>query len=335
MWNRMMVDAQPDVTVGEYTSLVIRDSGEPAIAYYDATHRDLKLARKLPVGWALEIVDAGGAVGQHSSAVVLPSGKPAAAYRDADNASLLYATPPDLAPAPVSLTGPFTTRAWTELGGETVVENGPAYNQGFGQVGIERAFAAASTAFNATEEGHLRGAIGVRGEDGFDIGITPSCRDAGGEVTATIDVGVSAAHPSGSPLLADIAVIRRGDPGDDEDYLLQLMRGPTVVAEISPAAPGGQAVTVFAGESLTLGLSAVEVDDGDDGEGYDTFFEYRLVLLGGGSVPGDVNGDGVVDVLDLLEVLAAWGPCPGCPADINGDGVVNVLDLLEVLANWT
>jgi hypothetical protein len=40
-------------------------------------------------------------------------------------------------------------------------------------------------------------------------------------------------------------------------------------------------------------------------------------------------------VLDILEVLAAWGPCPGCPADLNGDGDVNVLDLLDVLAHWT
>jgi len=29
----------------------------------------------------------------------------------------------------------------------------------------------------------------------------------------------------------------------------------------------------------------------------------------GGECPEDVNGDGVVDVLDLLAVLAAWGPC--------------------------
>jgi Tol biopolymer transport system component len=26
--------------------------------------------------------------------------------------------------------------------------------------------------------------------------------------------------------------------------------------------------------------------------------------------PPDINGDGIVDVLDLLELLAAWGPCP-------------------------
>jgi hypothetical protein len=49
--------------------------------------------------------------------------------------------------------------------------------------------------------------------------------------------------------------------------------------------------------------------------------------------PADINGDSVVDVLDLLAVLAVWGAGSG-PADINGDGVVNVLDLLEVLAVW-
>jgi hypothetical protein len=49
--------------------------------------------------------------------------------------------------------------------------------------------------------------------------------------------------------------------------------------------------------------------------------------------PADTNGDGVVDVLDLLDVLAVWGATGG-PQDINGDGIVNVLDLLEVLGAW-
>ncbi len=56
-------------------------------------------------------------------------------------------------------------------------------------------------------------------------------------------------------------------------------------------------------------------------------------------IPGDVDGDGVVDVLDLIAVLSAWGPCPPppdeCPADVNGDGTVDVLDLLVVLSNWS
>jgi hypothetical protein len=48
----------------------------------------------------------------------------------------------------------------------------------------------------------------------------------------------------------------------------------------------------------------------------------------------DINGDGVVDVVDFLDLLAVWGPCPGCPADINRDGVVNVVDFLILLADW-
>ena len=51
-------------------------------------------------------------------------------------------------------------------------------------------------------------------------------------------------------------------------------------------------------------------------------------------VAGDINHDGVVDTIDLLVMLGAWGPCPGCPADLTGDGVVNVEDLLVTLANW-
>ena len=46
----------------------------------------------------------------------------------------------------------------------------------------------------------------------------------------------------------------------------------------------------------------------------------------------DITGDSVVDVLDLLKVLAQWGTAGS--ADITGDGVVDVLDLLEVLAAW-
>ena len=54
-------------------------------------------------------------------------------------------------------------------------------------------------------------------------------------------------------------------------------------------------------------------------------------------VPGDLNGDGVVNVQDLLQLLSEWGNCPAkgpCPADITGDGVVGVNDLLDLLANW-
>ena len=51
--------------------------------------------------------------------------------------------------------------------------------------------------------------------------------------------------------------------------------------------------------------------------------------------PGDVNGDGSVDLTDLVAVLAAWGPCEDCPADLDGDGEVGISDLIAVLAAWS
>lgn len=53
-------------------------------------------------------------------------------------------------------------------------------------------------------------------------------------------------------------------------------------------------------------------------------------------LPGDVNLDGGVNVLDLLAVISAWGPhIPGGPpADFNNDGLINVSDLLIVINNW-
>ncbi len=54
---------------------------------------------------------------------------------------------------------------------------------------------------------------------------------------------------------------------------------------------------------------------------------------------GDVTGDGVVNVSDLLAVISSWGPCaaPLCAGDIappGGDGLVNVADLLMVISSW-
>lgn len=58
--------------------------------------------------------------------------------------------------------------------------------------------------------------------------------------------------------------------------------------------------------------------------------------------PGDivpVPGDGLVNVQDLLQMLADWGGCFGscensCRSDLNGDCMVNVVDLLILLGQW-
>ncbi len=57
-------------------------------------------------------------------------------------------------------------------------------------------------------------------------------------------------------------------------------------------------------------------------------------------LPGDVDGNGVVDGLDLTAVMTAWETRPGDPlwdpdADLDGNDLVDGLDLTEVISNWT
>lgn len=61
---------------------------------------------------------------------------------------------------------------------------------------------------------------------------------------------------------------------------------------------------------------------------------YVLRPIGEGAV--GLSSDRAISVDDLLSLLDAWGECPpdnDCPADLNKDGVVDLLDLLELLSN--
>jgi hypothetical protein len=77
-------------------------------------------------------------------------------------------------------------------------------------------------------------------------------------------------------------------------------------------------------------------------------FSFSIVFNGGSYLLGDVNKDGVVNLLDLAIIAAAYGShCanyhyPGEPAspnwnpnaDVNNDGVVNLLDLMIVAGEY-
>lgn len=67
------------------------------------------------------------------------------------------------------------------------------------------------------------------------------------------------------------------------------------------------------------------------------FDERRLlgtVTLNLDLIPGDVNGDNVIDDADLLEILFNFGNNTTAPVDVNADGVVDDADLLIVLFNF-
>ncbi|RKU23026.1 hypothetical protein C6500_02635 [Candidatus Poribacteria bacterium] len=73
-----------------------------------------------------------------------------------------------------------------------------------------------------------------------------------------------------------------------------------------------------------------------DGLGYDNDTPKNISLGTPGypheTIVGDANGDGIVNILDLVLVASQIGQSSGTDADMNGDGSVNIQDLV-VIAN--
>jgi hypothetical protein len=116
----------------------------------------------------------------------------------------------------------------------------------------------------------------------------------------------------------------------------------TIVAEdpIASAAGGWIADRAFAipqsiprGRAYTLTLSVVPNGAASAVVGID-----NIDIMIAPSIPSDVNGDGCVDVDDLIAVILAWGACPAppqpCDADADDNGAVDVDDLIVVILGW-
>jgi len=94
----------------------------------------------------------------------------------------------------------------------------------------------------------------------------------------------------------------------------------------------------------TLTIDPVEAGDAGD---YDAVVSLSCggvtsdvaTLTVTGAIPGDVDGDGDVDLADLAALLSAYGACTGDPdfnpaADFDNSGCVDLADLATLLSNY-
>jgi len=133
---------------------------------------------------------------------------------------------------------------------------------------------------------------------------------------ARVAVLVALSAPGG----ADASLSVTGPDGAIYDIVTQ--DADVLIEEHITFDPGMYTVDlVVLGNSATEGLTSEA-----------TFAAFNVSM--GFMTPGDLDGNGAVDVGDLLELLATWGPCGECAGDLDENGMVDVADLLKLLANW-
>jgi len=153
--------------------------------------------------------------------------------------------------------------------------------------------------------------------------------------------------PEGQDALADLAE----DNGLDLDGTpiiktiseVESLKDAGFVSEFIPPMDGSQGLRWFfcpVIEDPRDGAIApdahLDVVANEDGQGFIDLFECLQNTGDENCDETDIDNNGIVDVLDLLELLSGWGPCEVlCPADVDDNGVVDVLDLLEVLSDWS
>jgi len=117
------------------------------------------------------------------------------------------------------------------------------------------------------------------------------------------------------------------------DRLHKTNNFPEFTGRVCPAPCEGACVLGITDPPVTIkNIENAIVDRG--------FAEGWIATVPAAGIPGDLNGNGMVDNNDFLDLLAAWGGCadpcpPSCPADLDGDCNVGITDFLILLANWS
>ena len=120
------------------------------------------------------------------------------------------------------------------------------------------------------------------------------------------------------------------DPDSDDYHLLP--GSPSIDAADNTAVPKGIDTDLDGDPRFVDDPDTKDTGNGDPPIVDMGAYEFQVM-----NCPWDVNGDGVVDRHDLVEVVHNLGVCDdpdNCPWDVNGDGVVNGRDVAAVATHF-
>ena len=178
----------------------------------------------------------------------------------------------------------------------------------------------------------LAGTISGDGSVGGDLTNT-SATVAPGNSPGTLTVEGNFSQAAGGTLAIELAGTAAGEFDVLEVVGSASLGGSLDISELYTPGGADTWTILTAGGGITGSFDAITA-------GYQVALangDTELVLsLGGALLPGDANGDGCVDDLDLTALAVHWQQSTNLweDGDFNGDGIVDDLDLTALAVNW-
>jgi len=160
------------------------------------------------------------------------------------------------------------------------------------------------------------------------------------------DVSVKGVSPSktvvGQGLALNVNVIIRNEGNYTETLNVTAYAGTITVETLTVTVVNGSSTTItfkwntvgFAKGNYTISAYAWPVP-GETDTVDNTFIDGWVIV----AMPGDINADSMVDILDCVKVALAFGAKPSDPnwdpnADINNDNIIDIFDLFVIALHF-